>query len=102
MCADPEVFVLDMQREHEFVILACDGLWDVMSSARAVEIVRLGLRRHNDPQKAVDELVDLAVNTLHSSDNVTAIVVAFGVGPPPPRFHKQNSRLSAAATSGGT
>ena len=86
--------MLEMQREHEFIILACDGLWDVMNSARAVESVRLSLRRHNDPQKAVEELVDLAVTRLHSSDNVTAIVVAFGSGPPPPRFQRQNSRLS--------
>ena len=53
--------------------------------ARLWRPLRLGLRRHNDPQKAAEELVDLAVK-MHSSDNVTVIVVAFGLGPPPPRF----------------
>ena len=41
-----------MDCQDEFVLLACDGLWDVMSSPRAVESVRLSLRRHNDPDKA--------------------------------------------------
>ena len=41
-----------MDSQDEFIILACDGLWDVMTSKRAVESVRLSLRRHNDPDKA--------------------------------------------------
>ena len=41
-----------MDSQDEFIILACDGLWDVMTSARAVESVRLSLRRHNDPDRA--------------------------------------------------
>jgi serine/threonine protein phosphatase PrpC len=35
---------LDVSRD-EFVVLACDGLWDVMSSEEAVAFVRERLKR---------------------------------------------------------
>ena len=38
----------------------------------------------------------MAVQHLHSSDNVTALVVCFGEQPPPPRFQRENSQLSAS------
>ena len=38
----------------------------------------------------------MAVRQLHSSDNVTALVVCFGEQPPPARFQRENSQLSSA------
>ncbi|KAH0556761.1 hypothetical protein GP486_005452 [Trichoglossum hirsutum] len=56
----------------EFIILACDGLWDVCSDQEAVDLVR-----HNyDPQNASKVLVDYALARF-STDNLSCMIVRF-------------------------
>ncbi|KAL2341620.1 hypothetical protein Fmac_009560 [Flemingia macrophylla] len=74
LIAEPEVQVVALTEEDEFMIIGCDGIWDVMSSQEAVSLVRRGLRRHDDPQQCARELVKEALR-LHTSDNLTVIVV---------------------------
>ncbi len=75
-------------------MLACDGLWDVMTSQQVcfpqtfstltlirltfqvVNFTRRKLREHGDVQKAAEQLVKKALD-LSSVDNVSAFVVAF-------------------------
>lgn len=38
--AVPEVSATPLNDNHEFVILACDGIWDVMSSQEVIDFVR--------------------------------------------------------------
>ena len=79
-----EVRVHELSCEDEFFILACDGLWDVLSSQAAVELARQSLRGHNDVQRLAEELVKEAI-ARHSGDNVTVLVVALSPLPPPAR-----------------
>ncbi|KAK7348010.1 hypothetical protein VNO80_22558 [Phaseolus coccineus] len=74
LIAEPDVRLATLGEEDEFLIIGCDGIWDVMSSQVAVSLVRRGLRRHNDPQKCAMELVKEALR-LDTSDNLTVIVV---------------------------
>eukprot|EP01061_Rhynchopus_euleeides_P031342 TRINITY_DN51905_c0_g1_i1.p1 TRINITY_DN51905_c0_g1~~TRINITY_DN51905_c0_g1_i1.p1 ORF type:complete len:421 (+),score=153.04 TRINITY_DN51905_c0_g1_i1:227-1489(+) len=46
--AVPEVMVSRMKQDTEFMILACDGIWDCMSSQQAVDFVRLRLAESPD------------------------------------------------------
>lgn len=78
--AECEVSVNELQEEDEFIIIACDGLWDVVSSQLAVRYVKDRIRDHLQrptPQFACDELVRLALR-LGTGDNVTAIVIMPG------------------------
>mmetsp|Transcript_4560 Transcript_4560/g.6791 ORF Transcript_4560/g.6791 Transcript_4560/m.6791 type:complete len:541 (+) Transcript_4560:134-1756(+) len=61
--ATPEVQIRTMQKGvDEFLIMATDGLWDVMSSQEAVEIAGEQLRkRGGNPAKASDVLVEEAL-----------------------------------------
>jgi protein phosphatase 2C family protein 2/3 len=79
-----EVRVHELNCEDEFLLLACDGLWDVLSSQAAVELARQSLRGHNDVQRLADELVKEAI-ARHSGDNVTVLVVSLSSEPPPAR-----------------
>ncbi|KAF2126788.1 protein phosphatase-like protein 2C [Dothidotthia symphoricarpi CBS 119687] len=58
--------------QDEFLILACDGLWDVCSDQEAVDLIR-GI---HDPQDASKKLVDYALARF-STDNLSCMVVRF-------------------------
>ncbi|XP_054804897.1 probable protein phosphatase 2C 13 [Prosopis cineraria] len=74
LIADPDVLQVSLTENDEFLIIGCDGLWDVMSSQDAVSFVRRRLRRHDDPQQCARELVKEALR-LNTSDNLTVIVI---------------------------
>jgi serine/threonine protein phosphatase PrpC len=57
LIAEPEVCVHELEANDEFMLLGCDGLWDVFPSQRAVEFARGRLREHNNPQRCAEELV---------------------------------------------
>ncbi|KAJ9241691.1 hypothetical protein DTO169E5_3435 [Paecilomyces variotii] len=56
----------------EFLILACDGLWDVCSDQEAVDLIR----NVQDPQEASRILVDHALSRF-STDNLSCMVIRF-------------------------
>ncbi|KAL4397929.1 hypothetical protein HN51_002499 [Arachis hypogaea] len=74
LIAEPDVQLVTLTEEDEFLIIGCDGIWDVMSSQVAVSLVRRGLRRHDDPQQSARELAKEALR-LNTSDNLTVIVI---------------------------
>ncbi|XP_008793307.1 probable protein phosphatase 2C 47 [Phoenix dactylifera] len=74
LISEPEFRQAMLTEDDEFLIIGCDGIWDVMSSQCAVSIVRRGLRRHDDPGHSARELVKEALR-LNTSDNLTAIVI---------------------------
>ncbi|RRT45852.1 hypothetical protein B296_00026569, partial [Ensete ventricosum] len=97
LIAEPEFRQAVLTEDDEFLIIGCDGIWDVMSSQRAVSIVRKGLRRHDDPERCARELV-LEALRLNTFDNLTVIVICFSdeyctSSTPPPRDEQQQSRL---------
>ncbi|OQR86424.1 protein kinase [Achlya hypogyna] len=74
LTATPDVIVLDVQPTDDFLLLACDGLWEAMSCDAAVAFVANRLALHGMLQLAAEELTQEAVRCL-SSDNVSVIVV---------------------------
>ncbi|KAL6270983.1 hypothetical protein ACE6H2_027894 [Prunus campanulata] len=82
LSAEPELEETTLSEEDEFLILGCDGLWDVMSSQCAVTIARKELMLHNDPERCSRELVREALKR-NTCDNLTVVVVCFSPDPPP-------------------
>lgn len=67
---EPEVCVLERAAEgDEFVVLACDGIWDVMSNDELCDFVRSRLRVCDDLEKVCNSVVDTC---LHKVRNRTA------------------------------
>uniref|UniRef100_A0A7S1I2P6 PPM-type phosphatase domain-containing protein n=1 Tax=Eutreptiella gymnastica TaxID=73025 RepID=A0A7S1I2P6_9EUGL len=85
----PDVSVRKLIPEDEFVLIASDGLWNVMSSEEAVNFVLEAKAsiddEREDPQDEegcelsyqliADGLVDHAIEELSSDDNVTVIII---------------------------
>ncbi|PON90490.1 Protein phosphatase [Trema orientale] len=82
LSAEPELKETHLTEDDEFLIMGCDGLWDVMSSQCAVTIARKELMLHNDPERCSRELVREALKR-NTCDNLTVIVVCFSPDPPP-------------------
>ncbi|KAL5700712.1 protein-serine/threonine phosphatase [Ranunculus cassubicifolius] len=76
LIAEPEFRQILLTGDDEFLIIGCDGIWDVLSSQQAVSRVRRGLLRHDDPEKCAKDLVKKALR-LNTSDNLTVVVVSF-------------------------
>ncbi|CAN6979191.1 hypothetical protein IGI04_038130 [Brassica rapa subsp. trilocularis] len=94
LIADPELMTTKLTEEDEFLIMGCDGVWDVFMSQNAVDFARRRLQEHNDPVMCSKELVEEALKR-KSGDNVTAVVVCLQPQPPPnlvaPRLRVQRS-----------
>lgn len=85
--AEPEVTVTERDEEDEFLILASDGLWDVVTNETACEIVQMCLRSTggravqadvSEGDKACSEAAALLTKMAlarRSMDNVTVVVV---------------------------
>ena len=72
--ASPETKVFDLTRQDAFVVIACDGVFDVLSDERVIDIVR---NKHpGDPRAAAKAIVNDAFAN-GSNDNITVIVVFF-------------------------
>jgi len=61
------------EESDEFLILACDGVWDVLTSEQAVAIVSA---ENGDPVRGAAKLRDLAF-ALNSTDNISVTVFQF-------------------------
>lgn len=72
----PEVAVADLDGGDECLILASDGLWDVVSNEAACEVARACMRRGRDKwcAEAAALLTKLAL-ARRSADNVSVVVV---------------------------
>lgn len=94
LSAEPEVMEAQLTEEDEFLIMGCDGIWDVFRSQNAVDFARRRLQEHNDPSVCSKDLIDEALKR-KSGDNLSVVVVCFQPQPPPnlvvPRGRVQRS-----------
>lgn len=81
--AEPEIEfrVLDRERD-EFVVIACDGLWDVMKNEEASYYVRRLLKRSKPCGDVCEAMAEHAVQNLKSLDNVSIILINLWVPSP--------------------
>mmetsp|Transcript_44348 Transcript_44348/g.125223 ORF Transcript_44348/g.125223 Transcript_44348/m.125223 type:complete len:467 (-) Transcript_44348:40-1440(-) len=79
--AVPEIRTLELTAEDEFMVLACDGIFELHTSQRVVHIVRSGLQAGLSVRQVAADLVDrscspnLMKTCGKGGDNCSAIVV---------------------------
>ncbi|EDO44137.1 predicted protein, partial [Nematostella vectensis] len=71
---EPDVAEYALDGEQEFVILACDGLWDTVKPEQAIKLVKEHIASGNDRCDVAKVLVDEAKQE-GSSDNISVLVV---------------------------
>jgi hypothetical protein len=87
LSSDPEIYQLPLDSdEDEFMIVACDGLWDVMSNHEVIDYIREYLQENpptietltSTTHHLLIQLIEHAVEDLGSTDNVSVVLVLFG------------------------
>ncbi|XP_014681930.1 PREDICTED: probable protein phosphatase 2C T23F11.1 [Priapulus caudatus] len=85
--AYPDVVVRDITIEHEFIVLACDGIWDVLTNQEVIDFVRARLAQQMLPDQICEELMmrclapDCQMGGL-GCDNMTVVLVCLLQGQP--------------------
>jgi serine/threonine protein phosphatase PrpC len=77
----PDIYKYKITKRDKFMIIACDGLWDVISPQNAINFVirncyDIDMNRINKQVNVAKLLAELAI-IKESGDNVTCIVVFF-------------------------
>ena len=56
--ADPEIISHDVTGEEEFLVLACDGIWDCLSNQQVVDFVRRSLSQGKECKEICELIMD--------------------------------------------
>ncbi|KAL7939859.1 putative serine/threonine phosphatase 2C ptc2 [Trichoderma chlorosporum] len=80
--AYPDVEEHALTEEDEFLVIACDGIWDCQSSQAVIEFVRRGIAAKQDLDKICENMMDncLASNSETGGvgcDNMTMVIIGF-------------------------
>ncbi|XP_025074033.1 protein phosphatase 1B-like isoform X4 [Pogonomyrmex barbatus] len=91
---EPEIFVLDRDDEHdEFLVLACDGIWDVMNNEDLCNFIHSRLQLTDDLEAVTNLVVDTCLYK-GSRDNMSIVLVTFPAAPKPnPEAQRQEAEL---------
>ncbi|XP_052277682.1 probable protein phosphatase 2C T23F11.1 isoform X1 [Dreissena polymorpha] len=85
--AYPDVQERQLSSDFEFIVLACDGIWDVLTNQEVVDFVRARLAQRMEPETICEELMmrclapDCQMGGL-GCDNMTVCLVCFLHGRP--------------------
>lgn len=99
--AYPDVHVRELTADHEFIVLACDGIWDVLSNEEVLEFVRSRIAQQISPEIICEQLMtrclapDCQMGGL-GCDNMTVVLVCFLNGEP---YEKLAERCKLAPLS---
>ncbi|GBE84931.1 phosphatase 2C-like domain-containing protein [Sparassis latifolia] len=80
--SDPEVIAHEITDEDEFLVIACDGIWDCLTSQQAVNVIRLLIARGKTIPEICEEICELCLAPDTDGrggigcDNMTILIVA--------------------------
>ncbi|KAG6377097.1 PP2C-domain-containing protein [Boletus reticuloceps] len=80
--SDPDVTVHEITNEDEFLVLACDGIWDCLTSQQVVDVIRLKVSEGKELSEIGEAICEhcLAPDTSSGTgigcDNMTVLIVA--------------------------
>ena len=81
--ASPDIRKEKLGNDVQFLILACDGIWDCLTSQEAVEFVNDLIKKRDKLSHVIEEMFDKIIATDVASsggigcDNMTCVIVQF-------------------------
>ena len=87
-----------MTGSEEYLVVACDGVWDVVDDQELVECIRGHLSKGNERYTTAKALVEFA-RSEGSGDNITAIIVFLNTAPTTPPSQPSSSTATETAAA---
>jgi serine/threonine protein phosphatase PrpC len=84
--AEPEIQSIVITPKDSFLLLGCDGLFDVLTKEEIVAFVTAELNQHGDVQKCATAITHEAIRMRNSRDNVSVIIIVLSTD----SFKKKN------------
>ena len=82
----PDVSEFELNDEYNFIVIGCDGIFDVLSNGEIIECIKIVLKINKDKNKKMNELcgdfADMIIKSAlakESFDNVSCIVIVFNL-----------------------
>ncbi|KAK7372181.1 hypothetical protein VNO80_05552 [Phaseolus coccineus] len=78
--ADPDVTSVELCDDDEFLVIACDGIWDCMSSQQLVDFIHQQLKTENKLSAVCEKVFDRCLAPTaggEGCDNMTMILIQF-------------------------
>ncbi|EXC01123.1 putative protein phosphatase 2C 60 [Morus notabilis] len=102
--ANPDINIVELCDDDEFLVLACDGVWDCMSSQQLVDFIHEQLHSENKLSAVCERVLDrcLAPSTAggEGCDNMTMILVQFKKPMQPTADEQQSSPSTESKPAG--
>ncbi|KAL8123111.1 putative protein phosphatase 2C 60 [Apium graveolens] len=98
LTANPDIRTVDLDDDDDFLVLACDGIWDCMSSQQLVDFVREQLESENKLSSIIEKVFDRCIAPTaggEGCDNMTMILVQFKKPPSSSASTKDHQQLSS-------
>lgn len=71
----PEIIVKEIENNDDFIVLATDGLFDVMSNNNVISYITQNFQKSKDLNQVLVDIVHKSINTLTTTDNVSVIIL---------------------------
>ena len=82
----PDISEFELNDEYNFIVIGCDGIFDVLSNGEIIECIKIVLKINKSKNKKINELCgDFASMIIKSAlakesfDNVSCIVIVFNL-----------------------
>ncbi|KAG5016406.1 hypothetical protein JHK85_022542 [Glycine max] len=78
--ADPDITSVELCDDDEFLVIACDGIWDCMSSQQLVDFIHQQLKTENKLSAVCERVFDRCLAPTaggEGCDNMTMILIQF-------------------------
>ncbi|KAL4559865.1 hypothetical protein LXL04_032011 [Taraxacum kok-saghyz] len=80
LTANPDINIVELCEHDDFIVIACDGIWDCMSSQQLVDFVREQLKTESKLSAVCEKVFDRCLAPTSGGegcDNMTMILVQF-------------------------
>jgi len=96
---EPEFYIKTRDREaDQFLVLACDGVWDVMTNEDICCFISDRMRVTDDLETIANEVIDTCLHK-GSRDNMSIIIIAFPAAPKvDPEAKRKDEELNGLLT----
>ena len=84
--ATPDIVEYELNEQYNFIVIGCDGIFDVLSNMEILECIQMVLKVNKNKRKKINELcgefADMIMKSAlvkESFDNISCIVIVFNI-----------------------